>query len=93
MGWTQSLVLLSKNEGKINILWYKIRLNTYQLILISSHSSKLSFWKDKGSVFLLLYISDWPIMTLSPLDQVDTRLELVHGVQDHLGRKIFNMLY
>ena len=58
----------------------------HQLVLVGSDSSELSLWEDKGSIFLLLNVLHRPRLTLPSLYQVDSRLELVHRVQDDLGK-------
>ena len=70
----------------MNISDKSFKENTDQLILICSNSCELGFRKDKGSVFLLLNICDRIVLAISSLDQVNSRLELVHGVEDHLQK-------
>ena len=73
---------------KYFLIWWIIQLAvTYQLVLICCDCCKLSFWKDKSSVFFLLNIRDWSVLPGSSHDQVDARLELVHRVQDDLEYK------
>ena len=55
-----------------------------QLVLISRHGCEDCFRKDEGSVFLLLHVGDGSAASLGPLDEVDSRLELVHRVEDDL---------
>lgn len=56
----------------------------YQLVLISSNRSKLSFRKDESSVFFLLDISYGSHLAFLPFYQIDPGLKLVHRIQDHL---------
>ena len=57
---------------------------SYQLVLICSNSCEDRFRKDEGSVFLLLHVGDGSAASLAPLDEVNSRLELVHRVEDDL---------
>ena len=57
---------------------------SHQLVLICRHGREDCFRKDEGSVFLLLHVGDGSAASLAPLDEVDSRLELVHRVEDHL---------
>jgi len=57
----------------------------YQLVLISSDSSKLGLRKDKSSVFFLLYICYRSVDSISSFNQIDSRLEFVHRVQYYLS--------
>ncbi len=76
------LGLVSCNSGELS---YNYIGCTYQLVLISCNSSELSLLEDKAPVKLLLDVGDGLTrLTLPPPHQVDTRLELVHRVQDQL---------
>ena len=57
---------------------------SHQLVLIGRHGREDCFRKDEGSVFLILHVTNWAVLPFCSLYKINPRLELVHGVQDHL---------
>ena len=60
---------------------------SHQLVLIGRHGREDCFWKDEGSVFLILHVSHWATLPFSSLHKINPGLELVHRVQDDLEQR------
>ena len=73
---------------KVFLLKIVFVAGTHQLVLVRCNSSELCLRKDECPIFLLLDILHGPSLPLPSLHQVDSRLELVHRVQDHLQIQI-----
>ena len=86
MDWTQFSAWLSAKKKKMMKMKWKSINQSYQLVLISSDSSKLGLRKDKSSVFFLLYICYRSVDSISSFNQIDSRLEFVHRVQYYLQK-------
>ena len=73
------------NTYNLNLYDLK-QCKSHQLILIRGNRGELGLGEDKTAVALPLDVGDLSGVVVRPLDKVNTRLELVHRVQDHLHK-------
>jgi len=81
-GWERFVAVVRRGITETFGKWIGFDLQfCYQLVLISSNRSKLSFRKDERSVFFFLDISNRSGFSILPLYEINPGLELVHRVQ------------